>query len=128
MEDKVKITYRGWPGHFICGDRCVFHLNSLLECGDLKIVVSTVGMLKTENGNYDTIGCDRYYETMAFVAKRENEFYDANVNKQLEIESRCCWGKLKDEWKANKGHWKVIEEIKNKMLNGSIKIIGEDHE
>lgn len=50
--NKVKITERGWPGHYILGHRCVFHRNTLLECGDVKIVVSSVGklMLKKHRG------------------------------------------------------------------------------
>ena len=127
MKD-VKITYRGWPGHFICGDRCVFHLNTLLEYKEIKIVVSTVDMMKKfnflskqdENKEFEEIGFNRYFETMAFHAEEKNgDFIDANVSRQVDFESEWAWN-LEDEWKANKGHWAVVDEIKQGLLDGKI--------
>ena len=71
MKDKVKRTERGWAGHFICAENCQFRRNTLLEYGDRKWVISTVGRLlttdyKTKKLKFDTIGAgNRYYETMA---------------------------------------------------------------
>ena len=121
----VKITYRGWAGHFICCDRCLFRLNTLIECGRSKVVVSTVGAMvdihKTDaNGKcvFDAIGHDRHYETMAFYAKYDGEFWDADVSRQINFGSPWRWPKLADELKAQAGHEKVVAEIVGKMERG----------
>ena len=122
---KAKVTYRGWPGHFICGERCVFHLNTLVELGEIRIVISTVGMMKNWHApnafnatEYEEIGCERYYETMSFAAIRRGEFYDADVHRQVQFEAPWSYGSIADEWKANKGHWNVVNEIVDKMETG----------
>ena len=89
---KPKITERGWAGHFICAGECNYRRNTLIDFGRKKIVVSTVGMLRDreENGlyGYRTIGAGgRYYETMAFRAKKEGPYWDADVSKQISFES-----------------------------------------
>lgn len=136
MKEIVKISNRGWAGHFICSKDCQFRLNTLLEYKDIKIVVSTVGMMLSHcpkgsefyKGQYDTVGLDRYYETMAFHAKSEELkyksgkkqlFYDVDVSRQISFDSDWCWESIEDEWEANKGHYKVVEEIKKKLLKGN---------
>ncbi len=69
----IKRTERGWAGHFICGDRCRFRRNTLLEFGDVRIIVSTVGAMYVD-GKLDSIGVDRYYETMAFHAEHDGQW------------------------------------------------------
>lgn len=84
----IKITERGWPGHYICADRCHFRRNTLVECGKRRIVVSTVGAMKTppsqENQpDYEEIGAGRYFETMVFRAERNGSYWDADVLKPI---------------------------------------------
>ncbi len=62
--EMMKRTERGWAGHFICAERCRFRRNTLLEIGDMAIVVSTVGaMMSRGEDKPETIGHERYYET-----------------------------------------------------------------
>lgn len=90
MTKKPKITERGWAGHFICADRCEFRRNTLIDFGHKKVIVSTVGMMRDleQSGKFDTIGAGgRYYETMAFVAKKDGPYWDIDVSRQLSFES-----------------------------------------
>lgn len=83
----VKRTERGWAGHFICGHYCRFRRNTLLENDSRGIVVSTVGAMFTKD-RLETVGAfGRYYETMAFEAKSEPPYTEANVNEQLSFDS-----------------------------------------
>ena len=118
---KLKITERGWAGHFICADRCTFRRNTLLDFGRKKIIVSTVGMMRDneKEGNFDTIGTGgRYYETMAFQAKKEGPYWDIDVSKQINFQSEwaICADSVKKlpldaDNKANDMHDAVVSEL-----------------
>jgi hypothetical protein len=58
-------------GHFICGDRCAFRLNTYVPTG---YIVSTVGELRIRPGDdepWQPLGADKdsLYETMVFKAR-----------------------------------------------------------
>jgi len=110
---RVKRTERGWAGHFICGDRCLFRRNTLIECGGKKIVVSTVGNMRTEGEVAETIGCDRYYETMAFEAIWVDPYWEADVGRQLEFKSNWALSEVEYETdlKADAMHEAVVKEL-----------------
>lgn len=122
--DGVKITERGWAGHLIFADACKFRRNTLLEYKDKKWIVSTAGAMpankysleKNENG-FTTIGLGRYYETMAFEAKKEGIYYEADVEKQLDFESKWYIGNcnFNTDQQANEMHDKVVEELIEKI-------------
>ena len=126
MGNKVKRTERGWPGHFICGDKCVFHLNTLLEYGNQKIVVSTVGnMVLRKDVPPEEIGCDRHFETMVFHAVPQGAYIDMDVKSQISFESE--WAIKRTEMNesyvdnlANDMHENVVEEISQRMVSGTI--------
>lgn len=122
VEPQVMRTERGWAGHFICGHRCLFRRNTLLEYGDIKIVVSTVGMMLMDysENRYDEIELDRNYETMAFHADaNDKEFFDADVSREISFESN--WA-IKEKFKdneANKMHEDVVTEITENLRAGA---------
>lgn len=132
--DGVKITERGWAGHFICADSCKFRRNTLLEYKDKKWIISTVGAMPqsetmkkypefcSKNG-FETIGFDRYYETMAFEAEpvKNQEgviiYYDADVGKQIYFDSDWAISdcNFETDKQANEMHDKVVEELIKKI-------------
>lgn len=119
--EEVSVVYRGWAGHFICANRCRFRLNTLVSLGDVKIVVSTVGLMESgrdaEKG-FEQIGWQRYFETMAFHADPNSEFLDADVSRQVDFESPWAYDTLDSEAAANAGHVRVVEEIAARLRNG----------
>lgn len=114
----VTITDRGWPGHFICGHRCTFRRNTLIECGERRVVVSTVGnMLTRDESGREEIGHNRHYETMAFEAKREGSYWEADVCQQLDFDSDwCIEGVTEDsDLRAGEMHEAVVAEFVAKL-------------
>ena len=120
MKNKaVKRTERGWAGHFICADRCLFRRNTLLECGDVGIVVSTVGLMLDyhhkgfpNTHKFAEVGYMRNYETMAFHADpKDTRYHDIDVNRQISFESPWSIAELDADDKANDMHEAVVDEI-----------------
>ena len=118
---------RGWAGHFICADRCMFRRNTLILSnieGKDSIVVSTIGGMRLLDGDgLDTIGAGgRYYETMAFKAIKEGPYWEADVSEEISFDSE--WAICADHYsmlpedvdnKANQMHEIVVKELMDKM-------------
>jgi len=124
---KAKTTERGWAGHFICANRCRFRRNTLVEYGDIKIVVSTVGLMEDWKGDkyntekFETIGFERYYETMCFYANQDDtKYYDANVSREVSFDSEWAIGEIDKEVEANVMHDTVVREICSKLKSGDL--------
>lgn len=120
-------TERGWAGHFICCHQCRFRRNTLLEYMKTRVVVSTVGNLYIDDKPED-IGFNRYYETMAFMAMREGEYWEADIERQLSFDSEWAIDEEALEREgdhidnfANEMHERVVAEINEKMSSGVIK-------
>ncbi len=118
---RVKITERGWPGHFVCADRCRFTRNTLLECGETRIVVSTVGNL-LHNGRVIRVADGRYYETMAFHAKLDEGYWDANVYLQVEVPAslECSVPSfdVESDMAANEMHDEIVAYFAKRLAGG----------
>lgn len=120
---EVKETYRGWQGHFCCP--CRYHLNTLLELGDTKIIVSTIGNYVGNEKIPQWIGANRYFETLVFKAVKKGKFIDIDVSEELcefdkayfvqdgTIEDEYFW--QRQELSAEEGHREVIEKVKKYM-------------
>lgn len=123
----IKRTERGWCAHFIGGWHCLFRRNTLLECEDVQIVVSTVGGYRPHD-RVEAIGHERWYETMAFIAEEHDGYIEADVTKEIDFESEWeIWGNTFDEViakhpnvdnAANDMHENVVKEITTKLQNG----------
>lgn len=107
-------TERGWPGHFVCAAECMFRRNTLLECGERRVIVSTVGSwesgIKSES-RYTPIGHQRWHETMAFEAEREGPYWDADVTREVGFESPWSLGEDVDDNAVNAMHEAVVAEL-----------------
>jgi len=105
---------RGWAGHFICANRCRFRRNTLLECGESRVVVSTVGSMVHPDG-FSTVGHNRHFETRAFHAKHDGRYWDADVNSEVEFSSPWAIAELDADDRANEMHEAVVQELMAKM-------------
>lgn len=129
MEEKVKRTERGWCGHFIGGADCMYHRNTLLEYGEQKAVVSTIGYYLPRNKrqeywkhgkmDFEMVGRDRYFETMAFLAD-DSQYHDADVTKVIGFNSNWELDKPDMEMEADAMHDTVCDEIAEDMVNGTL--------
>lgn len=124
-KEVVKRTERGWIGHYILADKCLFRRNTLLEYSEIKIVVSTVGLMLNENWREDCdlprfskIGLNRYFETKAFHANKDKRYYDADVRREVSFTSQWMIAELDADDKANDMHEEVVKEISEKLQNG----------
>lgn len=121
---KVIRTERGWPGHYILANECVFRRNTLLQYGVIRIVVSTVGCRREgKDLSVKTVGPDRYYETMAFHAVKEHDLYwETDVTRQVSFSSP--WGintcEIDTSGLADKMHETVVTEITERLTKGEI--------
>ena len=121
----VNRTERGCGGHFCAARYCLFLRNTLLEKDGVYVVVSTVGSCVINN-KHETIGCGRYYETMAFFSKADDARYrDADVSRQIYFDSPWTIEEKDADDKANDMHEAVVKELSEKLENGTLESYNE---
>lgn len=109
--DEIIRTERGWAGHYCRADKCLFRRNTLLQQGDIRIIVSTVGAL-FDNDKIEPIGLDRYFETMVFKARYvQNKYWDVDVRHQLGFSSPWRISEPDKDDEANNMHERVVDEF-----------------
>lgn len=121
----VKVTYRGWPGHYIVAKDCIFRLNTLVEVGEIRYVVSTVGNLQPRvpiGSKIEKVGCDYYYETMVFrAALVEGGYWDQDSGNP--VLTKHCVEKITidSDQKAQEMHEAAVGEIIGQILGEELK-------
>lgn len=121
MSIKVKRSERGWAGHFCVAHKCLFRRNTLLEAGETKIVVSTVGLLRemTYGAKIEEVGLGRIFETMAFHSRPEDtRYHDADVSRQVYFNSPWAIAEKDADDRANEMHEVVVAEITQRLMDG----------
>jgi len=127
MSNQVIRTERGWAGHFICANRCRFRRNTLLQYGRIEVVVSTVGLMenidKDDKNPFDTVGCDRYFETAVFHAdRRDKRYHDANISRRIPFDSPWSISEVDADDRANDMHENVVAELADKLIAREVKL------
>lgn len=120
--NQVTRTERGWKGHLCSGARCLFHRNTLLESGDTRIVVSTVGnCIDPTTKEVETIGAYYYYETNCFLAKYSDGYWDADDSKQV-TDINLPWNVKEITYNsdnlANDQHEAIVDELTERLRKG----------
>lgn len=113
----MKRTEIGWPGHFAGARYCLYRRNTLLEHGDVKVVVSTVGNYIYKN-ELEQGGLNRYYETMAFHGYKNGQYIDADVSRKISFDSPWAIGLKDSDNEADQMHETVVEELMGRMERG----------
>jgi len=117
---EVKRTERGWMAHYILADRCRFRRNTLLEYEDVHIVVSTVGLLRSrDEKEWELVGHNHYFETMAFHANADDRFRDPDTSRQVPFVAPWRIVEVDADDRANEMHERVCEEIAATLLSGA---------
>lgn len=103
---------------------CKFRRNTLIEYGDQRIVVSTVGNCVHDHEIIE-IGFERFYETMAFEAEFDGTYWDANVSEEVPFESPWAINAKKAtqlpkdaDNVANDMHNVVVKELCERLKSG----------
>ena len=117
---EVKRTERGWGAHFIGAHHCEFRRNTLLECGDIRLVVSTVGAnTPKQDGKYSLVNAYGFYETLVFKADKA-PYWDIIPSQQVGFDSKWCIDKMRStiDIEANDMHEAVVHEMTKKLQEG----------
>lgn len=124
-QTKIKITERGWAGHFVASSSCGFRRNTLIEYGNKRWIVSTVGNYRpflSKGAELDKrereIGINRFYETMAFEAMKKGVYWEIRVEKEIPFKSEWAINELEEttDLKADAMHEKVVKELSKKII------------
>lgn len=105
----MRTIEQGWAGHFCGGNQCRFRRNTVI---DEKIIVSTVGDWRPVSrlDEVQPVGNGRFYETMVFIAKKEGNYYHADIGRQIDFEGQWTISEFNEDsdFLANKMHDSIV--------------------
>ena len=112
MITKADWLWQGHAGHFICADRCAFHMATTVG----EFLVSTVGEYRSplrskDSDPWEEIGYRRLYETMVFKVAGRQADGCAEVADYSEIEMEG----YNDSESASAGHMRLCQEMQDKQ-------------
>ena len=121
-------TERGWAAHFCASQSCLFRRNTLLELGETRIIVSTVGDYRPRDTiGMDMIGAGRYYETLVAYAYDADGYWEMDPDREIEprAASAICAKSIKDlpplvSNVADRMHDRVVDEMIELLSVGEI--------
>lgn len=124
----IQTKERGWAGHFENSRYCLYHRNTSITNGLVTIIISTVGNYLPIGANKPKpLGTHRIYETMVFLAKEENGYVEADVQKQI-INDVGEWyltpNDLRDDSdnQADEMHDRIVDVVTGFIISNIIKI------
>ena len=119
----MKITERGWAGHYIMSRWCLFRRNTLIEHNGKRVVVSTVGnKLNPQTHELEEVGSGRYFETMASIAIKDGEYWEFDSSQLLPFDGqwRIAEKKAGSDNLANEMHDNIVNEFCNMLLSNEL--------
>ena len=88
----------------------------------MKVVVSTVGRLRKDmfSDTYEDLGYKRYFETMAFMAKEDDKYNDADVEREISFDAKWCLPSPDMELEADAMHEDVVMELSKRLVDDTL--------
>ena len=75
-------------------------------------------MAWTGDKEFREVGCDRYYETMAFHAAYDGKYWDVDVSEDVDFSAPCAVSLPGADDAANDMHEAVVTEIMENLAQG----------
>ena len=66
------------------------------------------------------LGYRRYFETMAFIAKENDKYNDADVTMQVSFDAKWCLPSPSMELEADTMHEDVVMELSKRLVDGTL--------
>lgn len=124
----IQTKERGWAGHFNHSRYCLYRRNTSVTNGLVTIIISSVGnYLPTGANKPKPLGTGRIYETMVFLAKEENGYIEADIQKQI-INNVGEWYLTRDELRedsdnqADEMHDRTVNAVTGFIISNTIRI------